>query len=283
MSSSGATRSTRSSRSLFAARPAAPRCAVAVLGAARRWRAGHEGGAEAGHGNRRALFFLGALLPVGNERLRRSAEMGYAPAQVLMASVGGSFEVQFSLLDEQGDREGLARTASYLLEGVGCAKQRNRAKLMLEEAIELNHAEAPLTYGTEFFFSDDVLWYRWWGVALERGCPWATYMLIRTATTRFDSGCDSTSPRIMFELGAALRFAEMRPKSRRELKSSLPGTKCLLLYNRSIASARDAVNCWLVVGRRLGVAKDMRVLIAQIAWKYRAAWSVLEAERAKLP
>jgi hypothetical protein len=42
--------------------------------------------------------------------------------------------------------------------------------------------------------------------------------------------------------------------------------RVLVLHARMLRRARKAIACWSVVGRRFGVAKDIRVLIGKSAW-----------------
>jgi hypothetical protein len=237
----------------------------------------------------RALFFLGVLeadsqpgKQVHTTLLRRSAESGYAPAQAHMASMVGSPEEQYAWGHKgavQLDREGLVRTANCLLEGHGCdnepeEKRREKAAVMLQAAIELGSCTAPLLYGTEFCSGDDWRRYHWWGLALRRGSPWAVGMLIQAAAEHVDSG--SASGRILFEIGGGLRHAVNRPAFMGNgVESSAQSMKCVELYSWCGERARDAVECWLVVGRRLRASRDVRGLIARIVWEERAAWSVV--------
>jgi hypothetical protein len=55
--------------------------------------------------------------------------------------------------------------------------------------------------------------------------------------------------------------------------SSLTPPARVYRYDRWIAMARAAIACWLATARRLGVVKDIRLLIAQKLWDERAEWS----------
>ncbi len=37
------------------------------------------------------------------------------------------------------------------------------------------------------------------------------------------------------------------------------------------------MECWLLVGRRIGVVKDMRLAIARLLWEERWEWGKVEA------
>jgi hypothetical protein len=55
--------------------------------------------------------------------------------------------------------------------------------------------------------------------------------------------------------------------------------RVVALYDAGLARARAALRCWSMVARRLRVVKDMRVLIAQTAWKQVWAWFEQESDR----
>jgi hypothetical protein len=44
------------------------------------------------------------------------------------------------------------------------------------------------------------------------------------------------------------------------------------LHDAMLDRARAAVNCWSIAGRRHGVVKDMRVMIAKMAWAEPWLW-----------
>jgi hypothetical protein len=48
--------------------------------------------------------------------------------------------------------------------------------------------------------------------------------------------------------------------------------QCLELHDEALAMTREAIACWLVLARRLGVSTDMRLLIARLLWERRADW-----------
>lgn len=51
---------------------------------------------------------------------------------------------------------------------------------------------------------------------------------------------------------------------------------CSALYWKAVKSARSSINCWSIIARRLGVVKDIRVLISKLVWK--DAWFFGTAE-----
>jgi hypothetical protein len=49
--------------------------------------------------------------------------------------------------------------------------------------------------------------------------------------------------------------------------------RVLELHDAVAVRAKQAIACWSVVGERLGLVKDVRVLIAKMAWKEAWLWS----------
>jgi hypothetical protein len=48
--------------------------------------------------------------------------------------------------------------------------------------------------------------------------------------------------------------------------------RLLELHKAMLARARRAIDCWSMAGRRCGVVKDMRVVIAKMAWEEAWQW-----------
>jgi hypothetical protein len=131
-----------------------------------------------------------------------------------------------------------------------------------------------------YFAADDWRRYQWLGMALQRGDSFydhshhvALHDLMQDAhlfVPEFDSG--QCSVRIIFELGAALRHADKREETRQRVRNRPLVKRCVELHTRWVALAKGAIECWIAVARRLGVAKDVRRLVAELAWKDQAAW-----------
>jgi hypothetical protein len=52
----------------------------------------------------------------------------------------------------------------------------------------------------------------------------------------------------------------------------------IALHTVMLCQARAAIDCWSVVGRRCVVAKDVRVLIAKMAWEEPWRWGATDKE-----
>jgi hypothetical protein len=99
----------------------------------------------------RTLFFL-SRFEVGSDMLKEAAELGYAPAQALMALLEKEEPSGLAWAEKsvaQLDRNGLARLGEFLTKGVWgrVEKERGRAALLL--AAELGQREAMLALWKE--------------------------------------------------------------------------------------------------------------------------------------
>jgi hypothetical protein len=86
------------------------------------------------------------------------------------------------------------------------------------------------------------------------------------------------SRRVLFWLGAAfkghLNAALGRLFDQRIEESMLRlAQRCIELYDLCLSHANAAIECWTGVGLRLGVVKDIRLMIAQLAGGEPWAWS----------
>ncbi len=230
--------------------------------------------------DRRALF-IRSHINGDFKLLRRAAELGYAPAQAVWSRWCGTSE-QLAWAERaalQGDRNGLFELGSYLWSGEGCDIDCVRALGYWKEAVELGDCNAFWEYGLSFSEND---WqrYHWWGKGAARGYG-SSKVDIRTAAAKrvllFEEGKESG--RVVFELGRAFKghvdVAEKIVFGMSELDEEklLAVQRCLALHEKWTAAATEAIEFWLVAGRRLGVAKDVRLMIARLLWMERASWS----------
>jgi hypothetical protein len=147
------------------------------------------------------------------------------------------------------------------------------------KAAELGYRDAQFWCGENVWTSADWQRYRWWGLAAARGYYRAVLGLQEAATEQMrliEEG--SAVARLLFELGAAFRghvevpekrvFCE--PVSEEDLQAAL---RCVELHDECVAHAKDAIRIWLLIGRRLNVAKDIRHVIAKLLWAQSWTWS----------
>jgi hypothetical protein len=215
--------------------------------------------------------------------LRRAAKMGYAPAQAIVARRAGfQNEKRFVWAEKaaaQGDRTGLFQLGTCFSAGRGCDQDRRRAMMLVKEAAELGHSEALYSYGRDAFEDGDWERYRWWGRAAARGCEGACFGLIVGAIDQlklFDKGRGSGLT--LFEIGAACK-GHLDGAAECAFGSAMNATGlCMLMrtvafHDEGCDKAKRAVVCWILIGRRLGVVKDIRMKVARMVWLERCVWS----------
>jgi hypothetical protein len=238
------------------------------------------------------------------ETLERAAEMGYAPAQSLLShevSNARSFRLA-QLAQAQGDRLGTFQLGHCLLCARGCPQDMKGIEL-IRVAAELGDAKAmQVSHSSCLAVVAKQTTVQWYGMTAYSEHCWERYAwLVRAAAKGhdgkrvcffaayflpvFEAG-DKT--RILHTVGPTIRaYLSSWSRERRSSLSHLleedlcqPGAEQLLklrrvaeLHAAMLSRAREAIDCWSVVARRLGVAKDMRVLIAKMAWEEAWHWN----------
>jgi hypothetical protein len=236
-------------------------------------------------GDARALYFVWATPPLGrgllHEPLVRAAEMGYAPAQASLSARAASPQEAFWWTERaasQGNRLGIYQLGKCFVEGRGCAVDLPRAIELYRRAAELELPEAMHEYGEVAFGERDWERYLWWGRALERGRIFSFLRFSQSVVgllPSFEKGelgrvLHTVAPVIAKRLGAV---------GTHEYGFRLVESECariLQLHGAMLDRARRAIDCWSIVARRRGVVKDMRVMIAKMAWKEVWRWGEIE-------
>jgi TPR repeat protein len=143
--------------------------------------------------------------------------------------------------------------------GEACVKDMERAIELYRAAAELGDARAMHAYGELGFVELDWERYHWWGRALARG---------------FRAG------KFAFSVVSILQTFEKGEK----VESCTMWVRWLnrVSMRQSALCTRNA--CWSMTGRRLGVVKDIRVMISKMAWEEAWRWGEkdnAERERAQ--
>jgi TPR repeat protein len=228
----------------------------------------------------RALFFASQDGPhLSDGRLQRGAEMGYAPAQAALGARGRVAVEAYEWTRKaaaQGDRFGIMRLGLCLWNETGCEQDRAEAVVLWSEAAALGECRAMFLLGVSVYSKRDLPRYRWLGKAAQRGLDAAVWELQERAARdlrKFESG-NSDSGRMVFEIGAALEglAPEVLVADTDHTKYRQAALQCVELHEKWNAAAIAAIECWIAVGLRLGVVKDIRLLIAKMLSKNRYAW-----------
>jgi hypothetical protein len=217
-------------------------------------------------------------------------QMGYAPAQALL-SVYAVYREQpdeaFSMAQSaagKGDRRGIFQLANCFDAGIGCVVDKKRAIELYKEAAELESSSAQCRYSELAFGEYDWERYYWQGRAAQSGMGRHHFSrsLIRLLPS-FESGQHG---RILHTAAPVLRAsrdgaglasfgAVLQPEEVEKLH------RVVELHEAMLGRARCAVYCLSLVCLRRGVAKDVQIMIAKMAWEEPWLWSANESLPAK--
>jgi hypothetical protein len=223
----------------------------------------------------RALCFAWIL---GDRRdftpLRRSAELGFAFAQALLAERSlGVEKFKFAqLASAQGERDGFFSFGRCFYDGEGCGKDLKKAK---ENFLCANKFGDVFSVGFlgDLFDESDVQCWHWWGRAAA--VDWSNSFVSNFArqVDLFNSGAGSAA--VMFAIGRALQ-GHVNEEERTIFTSANdfdsligPAKQAISFYEAQIKATKDAIKTWGLVGMKFKVVKDVRRLIAKLIWDSR--------------
>jgi hypothetical protein len=228
-----------------------------------------------GQNDARALCFAWLL---GDQEdsapLRRTAELGFAFAQALMAGeTRGVEKFKFSeLAAAQGERDGFYWLGWCFLFGEGCEKDLDMAKENFLLASELGYVWAMLDLGGLLDESDPRRWF-WWGRAAALGDSVSILSNFADQVELFNYGSGSAA--VVFAIGRALQ-GHVNEGARTIFSSNIdfdscidPARQAIAFYEAQIKATKDAMHAWTQVGIKLEVVKDVRKLIAKLIWDSR--------------
>jgi hypothetical protein len=210
-------------------------------------------------------------------QLVRVAAMGYAPALAQLAEMSEGHVAYDAAAQSAalGDRRGLFSLGLCYERGIGCEHNLNKATELYREAAELGCGTAQDIYGSMVFSRLDWERFYWRGLAAERKVNSDTFCKdVIQLLPSFENGqcgriLHTAAPFIARNLNTKACSAFRRSVTLGMLEQL---QQVLQLHRAMLGRARDAIACWGVVGRRLGVARDMRVMIAKIAWREPWHW-----------
>ncbi len=200
----------------------------------------------------------------------RSAMGGCAMSQALVFGYRETVD-RLEMLERgvaQGEPEALALRASLFWSGEEGQENKERAKQLWLQAALLGLPEAQFHFAEKCCARDFVSRFQWFGRAAMQERKFVRPFLEAVDSAAVQSG------RALYEIGAAvavIRKQECWPKFHQTRK--LAGERPFALYTRCNEEAKRAVLCWLWFSRTTNVVKDIRLLIADLIWDKRAAWS----------
>jgi hypothetical protein len=240
----------------------------------------------------RAGFLLWKLSVESDaELLTRAAEAGYAPAQAEMFDRCRNSVEKFAWAEKAvavGDRQGLYRLARCWRHGYGCTANNKRAIELYRQAAELEDSLAMHQYGGFGFGARDWERYHWWGRAAERG--YDSFFLCAALLLLVPLFEDGECGRTLHTIGPVIR-RNLDVAKCASFGRTLDRYDCgklervVELYAAMLTRVRHAIDCWSMAGWLRGLVKDMRVVIAKMAWAEAWRWGdkkhVQKAKRRK--
>jgi hypothetical protein len=235
----------------------------------------------------RALYFVCLLDDdtAAQGLLLRVAEMGYAPAQSRASDTAHIDKQQRFLYasrsDAQKDRLGIYLLGDCYLTGRGCEVDRGKARELIREAAELNSPPAMFAWGKIEFEGLDWQRFHWQVRAVDLGVSGdALWRDVAQLLPSFES-CERG--RILHTVAPALtrcrNSANLRIFGCRVESTAFQKVdRMLALHGEMLGRARRAIACWSSAGIRCGVVKDVRVLIAKLAWEEPWKWGEKRTE-----
>jgi hypothetical protein len=220
--------------------------------------------------------------------LQRAAESGYAPAQARL-SRQDTVEPQVAFewaqkAAKQGNRIGLFLLGHRLCLGDGCLENEEKGLQLLRESAELECAAAQFCY-SEFGIGDrDWERYHWWGRAVSRG-----YMAegFRAAVFRLLRSFSKGENGRILQIVAPVMTVHLEAMRCTGSIPTIPAgfvknyQRLIGLFDAMLGRARQAIACWSIVARRCGVVKDIRLVIAKMAWAEPWRWGEKETKKKK--
>ncbi len=209
------------------------------------------------------------------ELMLRSAAKGYAWAQAKCQSFQEPpvFVVWLEKSVAQGEPDAMVALSYCLWRAVGCPEDKPRAQRLWHEAAMLGQWRAQL----------DVANLCWGQHSLER------FVWLRRAAQQYHSKALSSlqwcvndclgkyekggSGRILFEMGRTFALSGAEARLSYFAEAARAAERAERLYMQWCDEARTGVLCWLWLSKTVCVSKDIRLLIADLIWEVRAAWS----------
>ncbi len=216
------------------------------------------------------------------ELLHRSAKGGYAWGQKLcgqLHGIGGGSEDDVAWIERAaaaGEPSALSFLGTLAATGVMVPFEVARAYRMWQEAAQLGDCCAQFAVGKECCRKDSPEQYAWMRrsalqVALRETRGEALEWLLMAVRRQVKVYERCGSGRLLYEIGGALAPA-LHWREGLVPEVVVAGERAVKVYEQRCREARRAVLCWIWLARQLRVAKDVRLLVADMVWDRRAVW-----------
>jgi hypothetical protein len=167
----------------------------------------------------------------------------------------------------QGDRSGIFMLGEYYHRS---ARDEARALELYWQAAALDHPAAQVQVGSLAFGANDWERWYWWGRGAANRCGARDFWgAVSRMLPEFEDG---QSGRIMHTVAPFIK-AQLDVRQGEVYGRYAPVTdlwmldRVVMLQEKALRHAKRAIACWSIVSRRCGVAKDMRVMVAKMAWE----------------
>ncbi len=237
----------------------------------------------------RALCFAWFLSQSRSENLlllRRASDLGCACAASALCFESKDPPESFCmarLAAKERERDGFFWLGFCFLEGRGCVSDVEKAKQNFLISGSLGHVAGSMFYGRLLNETD---LHRWSWLARPGWSTWFQEAFLEVVHRVFDDGSGKSST-VVFAIGCALK-GKIDMEKKEILGNILmydsligPANQAVSFYDEQTECARIAVNTWAIVGKRFGIAKDIRRLIGTLIWdaRFEASYSCGKSER----
>jgi TPR repeat protein len=223
-----------------------------------------------------ASLCFAALLshPCDLALLQQSANLGYSLAQARMASetIGEERFLFAKSAATQQERDGFFWLGWCYEFSIGCEKDLNKARECYLVAAQLFFVWSMTNIARLLDESDLERWV-WWGRTCEPGFPNSLLNNFSAVVLNFNSG--SGNGAAVFQIGKALN-GQVNVEKRAIFSISDdfdnrigPANSAISFYKYQLSACRGAVDAWTLCASRIGVVKDIRVLIGNLVWDTR--------------
>lgn len=224
----------------------------------------------------RALCFA-ARLGFDEVRMRRSAEMGYAFAQAIMAGWTDGEDESFKWAKQaalQGERDGFYMLGHCFERGVGCEKDLDKAKENYLRAADLGHVSA-MERAADLMETGSPKRWKLLGRAFSLGSSNSLMSVLNIISSPRWVSCLGFST--MFMIGRCLNGHIDTEKitifgdpyfSQQRLVAAV---RAVELFKSQCHAARAALDTWTLIARRSNkfINRDVRKLVSLKLWKAR--------------
>ncbi len=209
--------------------------------------------------------------------VRRAAEGGCAWAQAWLALLEPNKDEKMVWLDKalaQGEPEAMTNLALLLWDGYIVPRNRAESERLWREAAVLGHAAAQFKLAAECCDNDPREQVLWMCRSVTQGLQWGNRVLAEAAVGHVAAMEQGEKERgwAVFEIGAALAASSGWWQAETSEGGVAAGEKAMRLHRQWSEEARRAVEWWMRLAKERRVARDVRLLIADLVWEGRRSW-----------